>query len=192
MNLFDIVDSNNLFLENNVKKYNDSLIDNFMNTLKNHLTLFEAMEKLNKVPKDTLFSLDRYEGDYAICENRTTGEMFDIPRLKITPYAKEGDILKLENNTYTIDLDETRKVTNPNDSKNNDFGYRNLPRDTIFYVDYIEDGFASCIDTTKKYSEKYEIPISLLDNSVKGGTYIQFNKNKYVNVSKPEGYNLYD
>ena len=174
-----------------------------MNTLKNHLTLFEAMEKLNKVPKNTSFTLDRYEGDYAVCENRTTGEMFDIPRLKITPYAKEGDILKLENNTYTIDLDETRKITQhiedlmgkvnePNDSKNNDFDYRNLPRDTIFYVDYIEEGFASCIDTTKKYSEKYEIPISLLDNSVKGGTYIQFNENKYVNVSKPERYSLYD
>lgn len=45
----------------------------------------------------------------------------------------------------------------------------------------------------KKSSEKYEIPSNLLDISIKmGGSYIQFNGEKYVNVSKTKGYHLYD
>ena len=67
------------------------------------------MEKLSKVPEDTLFTLDRYESDYAVCENRTTGEMFDIPRLMVDPYARDGDILKLENGKYRIDYNENEK-----------------------------------------------------------------------------------
>lgn len=67
------------------------------------------MEKLSKVPEYTLFTLDRYEFDYAICENRTTGEMFDIPRLMINPYGRDGNILKLENGKYRIDYNENEK-----------------------------------------------------------------------------------
>lgn len=76
--------------------------------------------------------------------------------------------------------------------KNLDFDYLKLPKDSIFYVDYIEEGYASCIDTAQKYSEKYEIPVSYLDDSVKGGTYIQFNGKKYINVNKPKGYSFYE
>ena len=76
--------------------------------------------------------------------------------------------------------------------KNLDFDYLKLPKDSIFYVDYIEEGYASCIDTAQRYSEKYEIPASHLDISVKGGTYIQFNGEKYIHVDKPEGYDLYE
>ena len=67
------------------------------------------MEKLSKVPENTLFTLDRYESDYAVCENRSTGEMFDIPRLMVDPYARDGDILKLENGKYRIDYNENEK-----------------------------------------------------------------------------------
>ena len=73
--------------------------------------------------------------------------------------------------------------------KNLDFD--ELPKDTVFYVDYIEEGYASCLDTNQKFSEKYEIPQSLLDDSIKcGGTYIQFDGKQYVNVKKPKRYTL--
>ena len=119
MSIYDILNSIDLSLEKNVKSYNNSFVDKFIDELKNYL----------------------YKNDF---------------------------------------------------NKNIELDYQNLPRDTIFYVDYIEEGFASCIDTAQRYSEKYEIPESLLDNSVKGGTYIQLDNGKYVNVSKPEGYSLYD
>lgn len=78
-----------------------------------------------------------------------------------------------------------------NVAQNTNIDYKKLPKNTIFYVDYIEEGYASCIDTSQKYSEKYEIPSNLLDSSIKiGGSYIQFNGEKFVNVNKPKGYHL--
>ena len=69
--------------------------------------------------------------------------------------------------------------------QNMDYDYRKLPKDTIFEVDYLEDDYASCLDTSQKHSEKYTIPIELLDSSAKTADYIQFDGNKYVAVSNP-------
>lgn len=109
MSLFDIMNSIELSLEKNIKSYNNSIIDNFLDELVNQLGILDAKEKLKTVPEDTLFTLDRYESNYAVCENRTTGEMFDIPRLMVDPYARDGDILKLENGKYRIDYNENEK-----------------------------------------------------------------------------------
>lgn len=109
MSLYEILNSIDLTLEKNINSYNNSIVDNFVDELKKHLAVADSMEKLSKVPKDTLFTLDRYESDYAVCENRTTGEMFDIPRLMVDPYARDGDILKLENGKYRIDYNENEK-----------------------------------------------------------------------------------
>ena len=69
-------------------------------------------------------------------------------------------------------LDKTIHKTNLKDSfvdeflhdlqrsllRNNlDYDYKKLPKNTIFEVDYIEEGYASCLDTSQKYSEKYYI-----------------------------------
>ena len=51
--------------------------------------------------------------------------------------------------------------------QNLDYDYSKLPKNTIFEVDYIEDGFASCLDTSQKHSEKYQIPEELLNKSAK-------------------------
>lgn len=109
MSLYEILNSIDLTLEKNVNSYNNSIVDNFVDELKKHLAVADSMEKLSKVPADTLFTLDRYESDYAVCENRTTGEMFDIPRLMVDSYARDGDILKLENGKYRIDYNENEK-----------------------------------------------------------------------------------
>ena len=109
MSLYEILNSIDLTLEKNINSYDNSIIDNFVDELKKHLAVADSMEKLSKVPEDTLFTLDRYESNYAICENRTTGEMFDIPRLIVDPYARDGDILKLENGKYRIDYNENEK-----------------------------------------------------------------------------------
>lgn len=109
MSLYDILNSIDLTLEKSVNSYSNSIIDNFIDELKKYLAVSDSMEKLSKVPESTLFTLDRYESDYAVCENRSTGEMFDIPRLMVDPYARDGDILKLENGKYRIDYNENEK-----------------------------------------------------------------------------------
>ncbi len=69
--------------------------------------------------------------------------------------------------------------------QNLDYDYSKLPKNTIFEVDYIENGFASCLDTAQKHSEKYYIPEELLDETAKNADYIQLDGNKYTAVSNP-------
>lgn len=108
MNFYNILNSVDHILEETNNRYKNSFIDHFIDELKFCLKQSSTLEELENLPEDTLFTLDRYEGDYAVCENRKTGEMVDIPRLKVNPYAKEGDILRYENNSYQIDFEATK------------------------------------------------------------------------------------
>ena len=92
----------NLDLFNNLGKNmssnsSNNFIDNFINELKNFLDK----------NSNSLYTLDRFEGNFAILKNRTTKKMTDIPISNIPSNAKEGDILKLSNGSYVIDYKET-------------------------------------------------------------------------------------
>lgn len=51
--------------------------------------------------------IDRFEGALAVIEiNNIT---IDVPRSKLPSNVKEGDVLIVENDTYTIDKNETDK-----------------------------------------------------------------------------------
>ncbi len=96
----------NLDLFNNLSKNlssnsSNNFIGNFINELKNFL---------NK-DSNSMYTLDRFEGDFAILENRSTKKMTDIPISNIPSNAKEGDILKLSNGSYVIDYEETSIVS---------------------------------------------------------------------------------
>lgn len=52
--------------------------------------------------------IDRFEGDYVICEKEDQG-MIDLPRNIIPKKAKEGDVLIINGDQITLDLDETEK-----------------------------------------------------------------------------------
>ncbi len=82
---------------------NDSqnFIDNFINELKVYL------QKVST----PMYTLDRFEGEFAVLENRNTKEMLDIHVSDIPSNAKEGDILKLSNGSYVVDYEETRAVS---------------------------------------------------------------------------------
>lgn len=54
------------------------------------------------------FSIDRFEGNFAVCENRQTGEIINIPIENLPENAKPGSILKFENNKYILDLETTK------------------------------------------------------------------------------------
>lgn len=96
----------NLDLFNNLGKNISSnspnnFLENFINELKNYLDK-------NSNP---MFTLDRFEGDFAVLENRNTKQLTDIPISNIPSNAKEGDILKLSNGSYVVDYEETRAVS---------------------------------------------------------------------------------
>ena len=54
------------------------------------------------------FIIDRFEGDYAILEDENKN-MLDILKSSLPDKVKEGDVLILKSNSYTIDQDETNK-----------------------------------------------------------------------------------
>jgi hypothetical protein len=54
------------------------------------------------------FILDRFEGEYAVCENEMK-ETLNIKKDRIPADAKEGDVLIVRSNEITIDKEETEK-----------------------------------------------------------------------------------
>ena len=50
------------------------------------------------------FVIDRFEGEYAVCENIETQEMVDIPIELIPEVAQEGSVLTEENGVFELDL----------------------------------------------------------------------------------------
>ena len=52
--------------------------------------------------------IDRFEGDYAVCE-RDDRTMLNIKKNKLPAEAKEGDILAVDGDAISIDLRETSK-----------------------------------------------------------------------------------
>lgn len=55
------------------------------------------------------FSIDRFEDNFAVCENRQTGELINIPISELPENAKEGSILILKNGKYLLDIESTKK-----------------------------------------------------------------------------------
>jgi hypothetical protein len=50
--------------------------------------------------------IDRFEGNFAVCE-KAGGQLTRIARSKIPAEAREGDVLLLENDSLTIDIQAT-------------------------------------------------------------------------------------
>jgi len=52
--------------------------------------------------------IDRFEGDYAVCEKENR-EMIDIKRDLIPKDAKENDVLDIQGDKIAVDVEETEK-----------------------------------------------------------------------------------
>lgn len=72
-------------------------------------TEIELAKKLDAIQE---FSVDRFEGDIAVLENRENGNRINVERNKLPNNLKEGDILKCINGKYSFDKDRTIDETN--------------------------------------------------------------------------------
>lgn len=52
--------------------------------------------------------IDRFEGSYVVCEKEDR-TMIEIKSIDLPSEAKEGDVLVIDNNMITIDIEETEK-----------------------------------------------------------------------------------
>ena len=60
--------------------------------------------------EETVFVVDRFEGNIAICENRETQEMINVNLDDLPKDAKEGDVLIYKNNCYELDYDKRNEI----------------------------------------------------------------------------------
>lgn len=78
----------------------------------------ELAQKLDAVEE---YTIDRFEENMAVLEDRKTGKMKNIEKEKIPENTKEGDIIKCINGKYFLDKEMTEKVENEIEEK-----YKNL------------------------------------------------------------------
>ena len=81
----------------------------------------EEIELANKLDAIEEYTIDRFEENMAILEDRKTGKMKNIEKEKIPENTKEGDIIKCINGKYFKDEKETIQVENEIEEK-----YKNL------------------------------------------------------------------
>ena len=58
-----------------------------------------------------LLTVDRFEGDMAVLEDRKSNKMINVKRKDLPSDIKEGDILKIINGKYFIDKDFTQEIS---------------------------------------------------------------------------------
>ena len=70
-----------------------------------------AKNVLNSIDKTLLnekrYTIDRFENDFAVCEENSTQKMVDIPISLLPQNVKEQDILSFIDGVYTINLQAT-------------------------------------------------------------------------------------
>lgn len=99
------------FFNNLSKKINDSISD-FTKDLNNFLE--------NNCFKDgDCFTVDRFENDFVVLEDRQTRKLFNIAIDQLPSNLKEGDILSYKNGQFLLNKNETNKLQNDIQSRFN-------------------------------------------------------------------------
>lgn len=81
----------------------------------------EEIELANKLDAVEEYTIDRFEENMAVLEDRKTGKTKNIEKEKIPENTKEGDIIKCINGKYFLDEEKTIKIENEIEEK-----YKNL------------------------------------------------------------------
>ena len=72
----------------------------------------EEMELAKKLDAIEEYSVDRFEGEYAVLENRKTNEIKNVKKDMLPENIKEGSILQYVNGKYTYNEERTQEEVN--------------------------------------------------------------------------------
>ena len=92
-----------------MKTFSNSLSIN-SNNLSNSFSVASFIKELEDFLKDDkpiYYSIDRFEGSFAICENRETLKMESIPISSLPKNITKNSILKYESNNFFVDNIQT-------------------------------------------------------------------------------------
>ena len=86
--------------------------------------MLEFFNNLEKKHSDILkdgdtFTVDKFENEFAILENRNTKKNINISIFKLPNNLKEGDILTLSNGNFILNNEETQNIQNDIQSRFN-------------------------------------------------------------------------
>ena len=88
-------------LENAVEKSKTNINTNGSNLSNDEVELAKKLDAIEE------FTIDRFEGDIAVLEDRNTGKMVDVKKEDLPQDVKEGDILDKINGKYTVNEEKT-------------------------------------------------------------------------------------
>ena len=71
--------------------------------------LEKGLRNMNNEIKE--YTIDSFEGDFAVCEDRDTGKMVNFKRDDLPQNAREGSILKYSNGKFEIDSKQEQEVS---------------------------------------------------------------------------------
>ena len=98
----------NINLENFTKEINhNNFIESFIKELEKGIKNMS----MNMENEQKEYTIDRFEGEYAVCEDRKTGEMVNFKRENLPQNVKEGSIIKYSNGTFEIDSKLEKEVS---------------------------------------------------------------------------------
>ena len=69
----------------------------------------ELESRLKNMSKEK-YTVDRFEGEFAVCENRETKQIKNIKKEELPENTVEGTIIELEDGKITVDEKETKQV----------------------------------------------------------------------------------
>lgn len=111
------------FLEELGQELENTINNNKNNTkdldVSNDKITKDEIDLANKLDAIVEYTLDRFEGNFAICENRQTAEFTNISKDELPDELKEGDIFKEINGKYFIDKSKTEEISKRIENKMN-------------------------------------------------------------------------
>lgn len=114
MNLFENLEKAiEKTLESDKKHYDNNKIENFKIS-KNELELANKLDAIEE------FTIDRFEDNIVVLENRNTQEMINLKRSELPEGINTGDIIKRINGKFFIDDEKTKVVSERIKNKIND------------------------------------------------------------------------
>lgn len=102
MNLFDR-------LEKNIQKTTKAKTAKIIQKESEQLSQ-EEIELAIKLDAIEEFTIDRFEGDIVVLENRENQQIINVNKESLPKYIKEGDIIKKINGKYIMDKTKTEQV----------------------------------------------------------------------------------
>lgn len=100
-----------MILDLDILNHIQQKITDIKNDIKQNNTS-EEMELAKKLDAIKEYTVDRFEGDYAILEDRKTNEIKNVKKDMLPENIKEGSILQYVNEKYVLDEERTKEEMN--------------------------------------------------------------------------------